>query len=43
MGYFNMTTRINADFEERIVIRPDNYLWVESPMKGVERMMLAHH
>lgn len=35
-----MTTRINADFEQRIVIRPDNYLWVASPMKGVERMML---
>lgn len=35
-----MTTFINADFEQRIVIRPDEYRWVESPMKGVERMML---
>lgn len=31
---------INADFEQRIVIRPDDYHWVDSPMKGVERMML---
>jgi anti-sigma factor ChrR (cupin superfamily) len=33
-------THINADFEKRIVIRPVDYQWVESPMKGVERMML---
>lgn len=32
--------RINADFSERVVIRPEDYLWVESPMPGVERMML---
>lgn len=31
---------INSDFEKRIVIRPDDYSWVDSPMKGVERMML---
>lgn len=35
-----MVTRINAEFDQRIVIRPDNYSWVESPMPGVERMML---
>lgn len=35
-----MVTRINADFEQRIVIRPNDYRWVESPMPGVERMML---
>jgi len=35
-----MTTRINADFDQRIVIRPKDYQWVESPMLGVERMML---
>lgn len=35
-----MTTLINADFEQRIVIRPDDYDWVTSPMPGVERMML---
>jgi anti-sigma factor ChrR (cupin superfamily) len=32
--------RLNADFNERVVIRPDDYQWVESPMPGVERMML---
>jgi len=32
--------RLNADFSERVVIRPDDYEWVESPMPGVERMML---
>ena len=35
-----MTTYINADFEQRIVIRPADYQWVDSPMPGVERMML---
>ncbi len=32
--------RINDDFSTRIVIRPDDYRWVDSPMPGVERMML---
>jgi anti-sigma factor ChrR (cupin superfamily) len=32
--------RVNADFSERVVIRPDDYAWVPSPMPGVERMML---
>jgi anti-sigma factor ChrR (cupin superfamily) len=32
--------RINADFSERAVVRPADYRWVESPMSGVERMML---
>ena len=32
--------RVNADFSERVVIRPDDYSWVDSPMPGVERMML---
>lgn len=35
-----MTTHINADFDQRIIIRPNDYHWVESPMPGVERMML---
>jgi anti-sigma factor ChrR (cupin superfamily) len=35
-----MTSLINADFSKRIVIRPDDYQWVTSPMPGVERMML---
>ena len=32
--------RLNADFSERVVIRPGDYDWVASPMPGVERMML---
>lgn len=32
--------RLNADFDQRIVIRPEDYQWVKSPMAGVERMML---
>jgi len=32
--------KINADFSRRVVIRPDDYTWVPSPMRGVERMML---
>jgi anti-sigma factor ChrR (cupin superfamily) len=35
-----MTTRINADFDQRIVIKADEYQWVKSPMQGVDRMML---
>lgn len=35
-----MTTQFNANFEERIVIRPEDYQWLNSPMPGVERMML---
>lgn len=31
---------INADFTARVVVRPDDYHWVSSPMPGVERMML---
>jgi anti-sigma factor ChrR (cupin superfamily) len=32
--------RINADFSQHVVIRPEDYQWVDSPMPGVERMML---
>ena len=32
--------RINADFSQRVVIRPEDYTWVQSPATGVERMML---
>lgn len=31
---------LNADFSQRVVIRPEDYRWVDSPMPGVERMML---
>ena len=33
-------TRINDNFDQRVVIRPEDYQWQPSPMKGVERMML---
>ncbi|MDJ0822463.1 MAG: cupin domain-containing protein [Paracoccaceae bacterium] len=32
--------RLNADFSQRVVIRPDDYDWVDSPASGVQRMML---
>ena len=35
-----MKTRLNADFEKRAVVYPKDYQWVDSPMPGVERMML---
>ncbi|MCF1428282.1 MAG: cupin domain-containing protein [Shewanella sp.] len=31
---------LNADFSQRVIIRPDDYRWQPSPMPGVERMML---
>lgn len=32
--------RYNADFNERVVIYKKDYRWIDSPMPGVERMML---
>jgi anti-sigma factor ChrR (cupin superfamily) len=32
--------RLNANFGERVVVCPEDYRWVDSPMPGVERMML---
>ena len=32
--------RVNDDFSQRVVVRPDEYQWIASPMPGVERMML---
>lgn len=32
--------QLNADFTQRVVIRPEDYRWVPSPANGVERMML---
>lgn len=32
--------RINADFSQRVVVRPGDVDWVPSPMPGVERRML---
>ena len=31
---------INSDFSQRALVCPDDYQWVDSPMSGVERMML---
>lgn len=32
--------RPNADFNERVVLRPEDRDWVASPMAGVDRQML---
>ena len=40
MGQGGSEMLINADFSQRVVIRPDDYQWVPSPAAGVERMML---
>lgn len=32
--------RLNADFSQRAVVRPEDYNWVSSPAGGVDRMML---
>ena len=31
---------INANFDQRVVITPNEYRWVNSPVAGIERMML---
>jgi len=40
MDIFTKDTRYNAAFGEPVVIRPEEYQWLTSPMPGVERMML---
>lgn len=35
-----MQNKINADFAQRIVVMPKDYQWVNSPIAGVQRMML---
>ena len=32
--------KINAEFDQRVIITPDAYRWVDSPVVGVQRMML---
>ena len=32
--------QINSDFSQRVVIRPEAYEFIASPLKGVSRMML---
>jgi anti-sigma factor ChrR (cupin superfamily) len=36
----NNNTQYNADFNKRIVVYQQDYKWVDSPVYGVERMML---
>lgn len=31
---------VNSDFSRRVSITPDDYVWVDSPQAGVERVML---
>lgn len=31
--------RLNADFSKRVVVRPEDYEWRDSPSPGVQRMM----
>lgn len=40
--YINLENkmRLNADFNEKAVMKPEDYKWVPSPMPGVERMLL---
>ncbi|WP_163831274.1 cupin domain-containing protein [Spartinivicinus ruber] len=33
-------SKVNANFYKRVVIKPEDYQWVSSPVKGVTRMML---
>lgn len=32
--------KLNSDFSQRVVVQPEDYQWVDSPMPGVQRMML---
>lgn len=32
--------KLNADFTQRVVVRPNDYNWINSPASGVDRMML---
>lgn len=32
--------KLNADFSQRVVVRPEDHVWVDSPANGVQRMML---
>ena len=36
----NTSIELNANFSQRVVIKPDDYIWEASPMPGVERMKL---
>jgi anti-sigma factor ChrR (cupin superfamily) len=32
--------RVNADFDQRVVSRPEDQHWIASPLAGVDRIML---
>lgn len=34
------TTRVNDNFDERVVLRPQDRVWVDSPVEGVSRQYL---
>ena len=36
----NKTMELNADFSKRVVLRPEDQQWTQSPANGVERKML---
>lgn len=40
MNVETTTARYNADFNQRVVIKPSEYEWLSSPSPGVERMLL---
>lgn len=40
MGVENSECNVNANFMDRAVVRPKNYIWEASPVAGVERVKL---
>lgn len=36
----NVDTNLNSDFNKRVVIKPEEHVWVNSPIPNVTRMML---
>lgn len=36
----NVNTNLNSDFNKRVVIKPEDHIWLNSPMPNVTRMML---
>ena len=40
MPRIEASIELNADFMQRVVVKPNEYAWEASPMPGVERMKL---
>ena len=40
MPTIDASIELNADFTQRVVVKPNEYAWEASPMPGVERMKL---